>query len=98
MAGVGVPRGMDGVDLSRFFEGGPPPDRGYSFGGYGNSYFVRTDHWSMYAPNRGGGYHLFNHDHDPGEGHDVAGSHPGKAAELHRVVRRRAGRLPTFPY
>jgi arylsulfatase A-like enzyme len=98
MAGLGVPRGMDGVDLSRLFEGRRPPPRGYSFGGYGNSYYVRTDDWSMYAPNSGGGYHLFDHDRDPGEGHDVAGSHPGKAAQMHGVVRRRAGRLPTFPY
>ena len=47
--GVGVPRGMDGVDLSRFFEGKRPPERPYSFGGYGNSYYVRTDHWAMYG-------------------------------------------------
>jgi arylsulfatase A-like enzyme len=98
MAGVGVPNGMDGVDLSRLFEGRRPPDRSYSFGGYGNSYFVRTDQWAMYGPNTGGGYHLFDHDHDPGEGRDVAGSRPGKARELYGVVRRRAGRLPTFPY
>ena len=98
MAGIGVPRGMDGVDLSRFFAGGHPPARPYSFGGYGNSYYVRTDHWALYGPNSGGGYHLFDHDRDPGEGNDVATSHPGKAAELHGVVRRRAGRLPTFPY
>ena len=52
----------------------------------------------MYGPNSGGGYHLFDHDRDPGEGRDVAGAHPGKAAELHAVVRRRAGYLPTFPY
>ena len=98
MAGVPVPRGMDGVDLSRFFDGGHPPDRPYSFGGYGNSYFIRTDHWSMYGPNSGGSYHLFDHDRDPGEGRDVSAAHPGKAGQLHGVVRRRAGRLPTFPY
>ena len=51
MAGVDVPRGMDGVDLSRFFEGRRPPERPYAFGGYGNSYFVRTDDWAMYGPN-----------------------------------------------
>ena len=52
----------------------------------------------MYGANSGGGYHLFDHDRDPGEGRDVAGSHPRKAGELHAVVRRRAGYLPTFPY
>jgi arylsulfatase A-like enzyme len=98
MAGVAVPPGMDGVDLSRLFEGRSPPDRPYSFGGYGNSYFVRTDRWAMYGPNSGSGFHLFDHDRDPGEARDVSGSHPRKAGELYGVVRRRAGRLPTFPY
>ncbi len=98
MAGVPVPRGTDGVDLSRLFEGRQPPRRRYSYGGYGNSYFVRTDDWSMYGPNSGGGYHLFDHDKDPGEGRDVAGVHPGTASRLHSVVRGRLGYLPTFPY
>jgi arylsulfatase A-like enzyme len=98
MAGVPVPHGMDGVDLSRFFDGKRPAARPYSLGGYGNSYYVRTDNWAMYGPNSGGGYHLFDRHRDPGEGQDVAGSHPGKAAQLHSVVRRRLGRLPTYPY
>jgi arylsulfatase A-like enzyme len=98
MAGVPVPPGMDGVDLSRFFEGSRPPRRPYAFGGYGNSYFVRTDRWAMYGPNGGGAFHLYDRDRDPGEGRDVSGSHPGKAGQLYGVVRRRAGRLPTFPY
>jgi arylsulfatase A-like enzyme len=98
MAGVPVPHGMDGVDLSRFFEGRRPPRRPYSFGGYGNSYYVRSDDWALYGPNGGGGYHLFDRHRDPGEGSDVARSHPGKAAQLHSVVTHRAGRLPTYPY
>ncbi|MEA2332863.1 MAG: hypothetical protein QOH58_3001 [Thermoleophilaceae bacterium] len=98
MAGVGVPRGMDGVDLSRLFEGGRPPDRPLAFGGYGNSYYVRTDDWAMYGPNRGGAFNLFDHRRDPGEYRNVAGTHPGKAGELYGAVRRRTGSLPTFPY
>ncbi len=98
MAGVPVPRGMDGVDLSRFFEGRRPPDRPYAFGGYGNDYYVRTDRWAMYGPNSGGDSSLFDRRRDPGEGVDVSSSHPGKARELHAVVRRRAGYLPSFPY
>jgi arylsulfatase A-like enzyme len=98
MAGVPAPRAMDGVDLSPFFEGKRPPRRPYSFGGYGNSYYVRSDRWAMYGPNSGGDYHLFDRRRDPGEGSDVSASHPGKAAQLHGVVRHRAGRLPTFPY
>ena len=94
--GRAVPRGMDGVDLSRFFDGGRPPDRPYSFGGYGNSYFVRTDHWSMYGLNSGGSYHLFDHDRDPGEGRDVSAAHPGKAGQLYgwSAPRRAAADVP----
>jgi hypothetical protein len=98
MAGVPVPRGMDGVDLSRLFEGRRPPRRPYAFGGYGNSYFIRTDRWAMYGPNSGGNYSLFDKRRDPGEGRDVSALHSAKAAELRGVVRRRAGWMPTYPY
>jgi arylsulfatase A-like enzyme len=99
MAGVPVPRRMDGVDLSRFFEGRRPPPRPYAFGGYGNSFFVRTDRWAMFGANRGRGFHLYDRRGDDAEGRDVAGANPGKAAELYGVVRRRAGRaLPTYPF
>ncbi|MEA2456055.1 MAG: hypothetical protein QOI45_2317, partial [Thermoleophilaceae bacterium] len=85
-------------DLSRLFDGARLPERPYSFGGYGNSYFVRTDRWAMYGPNSGGKYRLFDHERDPGEGRNVSASYPRKAGELYGVVRRRAGRLPTYPY
>jgi arylsulfatase A-like enzyme len=99
MLGVPVPRGMDGVDLSRFFEGRRPPPRPYAFGGYGNSFFVRTDRWAMFGANSGGGLNLFDRRRDVAESRNVAGSHPGKAGQLYGVVRRRAGRpLPTHPF
>ncbi len=99
MAGVPVPRRMDGVDLSRFFEGGRPAPRPCAFGGYGNSFFVRTDDWAMFGTNRGRGLHLYDHRRDAAESRDLAGAHPRKAAELYGVVRRRAGRpLPTYPF
>ena len=93
-----APRGMDGVDLSRFFSGRRPPERDYAWGGYGNSFFVKTDRWSMFGDNRGGGFHLYNPRRDFREYRDVAGSHRGKARELYGVVRRRGGHLPYFPY
>jgi arylsulfatase A-like enzyme len=98
MVGLAPPPAMDGVDLSRFFDGRQPPRRPYAFGGYGNNYFVRTQRWAMYGPNSGGGYHLYDKRADKAEGRNVAAAHPGKAAQLHSVVRRRAGWLPTFPY
>jgi arylsulfatase A-like enzyme len=99
MAGVGVPRRMDGVDLSRLFEGRRPPARPYAFGGYGNSFFVRTDRWAMFGANRGHGLHLYDRSRDAEESRDLAGVNPGKAAELYGVVRRRAGRpLPSYRF
>jgi arylsulfatase A-like enzyme len=98
MAGVGVPRGMDGVDLSRLFRGGQPPERDYAWGGYGNSYFVKTDRWSMFGANAGGDLHLYNRRRDFREYRNLAGSHRGKTRQLFGVVRRRGRGLPTFPY
>jgi arylsulfatase A-like enzyme len=99
MAGVPVPRRMDGADLSRFFEGRRPAARPYAFGGYGNSFFVRTDRWAMFGANRGGGLQLYDRRRDAEETRDVADANPRKAAELYGVVRRRAGRrLPTYRF
>jgi arylsulfatase A-like enzyme len=99
MAGVRVPRAMDGVDLSRLFEGRRPPERPYAWGGYGNSFFVRSERWAMFGANRGGGVHLYDRERDPAEARNLAAARPGKAAQLNRAIRRRAGEpLPTFPY
>jgi arylsulfatase A-like enzyme len=98
MAGVRVPREMDGVDLSRFFRGRRPPKRDYAWGGYGNSFFVKTDRWSMFGSNRGGDFHLYNPRRDFREYRNLAGSHRGKVGQLYGAVRRRGGRLPYFPY
>jgi arylsulfatase A-like enzyme len=99
MTGVPMPRRMDGVDLSRFFDGRRPPPRPYAWGGYGNSYFARTDRWALHGPNRGDLFHLYDRRADPGETRDVAALHPGKVAELYEVVRERAGRpLPSYAF
>ena len=97
MAGVRPPRGMDGVDLSRLFRGRRPPERDYAWGGYGNSYFVKTDRWSMFGDNRGGDLHLYNPRRDFREYRNVAGSHGGKARELRRVVRRQGRAAALLP-
>jgi arylsulfatase A-like enzyme len=98
MAGVGVPRAMDGVDLSRFFEGKRPPDRDYAWGGYGNSFYVRSERWKAFGSNRGGDLHLYEPRRDRREWRDLAGSRPGKAGELFGVARRKAGGpLPYYP-
>jgi arylsulfatase A-like enzyme len=98
-AGVGVPEAMDGADLSPLLGGGRAPERPYAWGGYGNSFFIRSDRWSLFGDNRGDDLHLYDPRRDHRQRHDLAGSHPGNARELQRVVQERArGPLPTYPY
>ena len=98
MAGVDVPRAMDGIDLSRFFDGRSVPERDYAWGGYGNSFFARTDRWKAFGHNRGGNLHLYDPRRDRLETRDLSGANPGKARELFGAVRRRAGgALPYYP-
>jgi arylsulfatase A-like enzyme len=98
MAGVPVPRGMDGVDLARLFEGRRPPERDYSWGGYGNSWYVHSDRWAAFGANNGAGPRLFDKRRDPGERRNLAATRAGTGRRLERLVRGRAGALPTYPY
>jgi arylsulfatase A-like enzyme len=99
MAGLQIPRGMEGVDLSPLLEGRRPPARDYAWGGYGNSFYVRTDRWAMFGANSGSGFHLYDNRHDAAETRDLGGAHPAKVRELYGVVRGRATRpLRTYPF
>ena len=53
-----------------------PPKREYAFGGYGNSFFIRTRRWAMWARNKPTRFHLFDKRKDPSEGNNVAHEHP----------------------
>ena len=97
MMGVPAPERMNGVDLSTLFDGVKPPKRDYAFGGYGNSFFIRTRRWAMWARNKPTRFHLFDKHRDPGEGTNVAHKHPGVVHQLYGIVRKRAGgRLPYY--
>lgn len=94
-----VPRGMDGIDLSRFFDGRSPAEREYAWGGYGNSFFVRSERWKAFGSNLGANIHLYQPPGDLRERRNVARAHPAKARELYGVVRRKAGGpLPYIPF
>ena len=89
---------MDGIDLSRFFDGRRVPERDYAWGGYGNSFFVRTERWKAFGHNRGGDLHLFDPRRDRRETRDLSGANAGKPRELFGVVRGPAGgSLPYYP-
>jgi arylsulfatase A-like enzyme len=96
MLGVRAPRAMDGVDLSRVFRGKRLPERHYSFGGYGNEFFVRSWRWALWGRNDGAAHHLFDLKHDPGHTRDVAHLHPDVVGHLVGIVHARAGSLPYY--
>jgi arylsulfatase A-like enzyme len=98
MMGVPTPGRMNGVDLSVLFHGKRPPKREYAFGGYGNSFYIRTRRWAMWARNKPTRFHLFDKRKDPSEGNNVAHEHPGVVHDLYRIVRKRiGGRPPYYP-
>jgi arylsulfatase A-like enzyme len=96
MLGVPAPESMNGVDMSRVFRDEELPEREYAFGGYGNSFFIRTRRWALWARNRPFRYHLYDKVKDPGETTNVADRHPDVVRRLHAIVRRRAG--GSLPY
>jgi len=97
MAGVEAPQRMDGVDLSTLFDGNQPSPRSYAYGGYKNSFFLRTDRWALSGINEPGKFKLFDLKEDPGETRNLAGRNPRKVRELYEIVKRNAGgELPYY--
>lgn len=97
MAGVRAPRTMDGTDLSPLFARRSPGKRPYAYGGYKNSFFIRTDRWALSGHNRGADFKLYDLRNDPGERRNVAAKHPRTVRKLFAIVRKRAGgRLPHY--
>jgi len=97
MAGVRRPHRMTGADLSRPFRGRGLPERHYAYGGYTDSFFIRSHRWALWGLNNGRRFHLYDLKHDPGQFHNVAHLHPGVAGRLYgHVVSRAGGRLPFY--
>jgi arylsulfatase A-like enzyme len=97
MAGVRRPERMTGTDLSRPFRGRKLPERRYAWGGYSDSFYIRSRHWMLWGYNRPGNFRLFNLDRDPGMNHNVAASNPGIVdLLLGKVLDRAGGRLPWY--
>jgi hypothetical protein len=98
MAGVDAPRQMEGINLSQIFGRRDPPARGFAYGGYKNSHYLRDDRWTFFADNRMENPRLYDRRKDAAELHDVARRHPAVVRELHaKVVERAGGRLPYYP-
>lgn len=97
LAGVPAPERMNGVDLSSLFDGNQPSPRSYAYGGYKNSFFLRTDRWAMSGLNAPANFQLYDLKADPGEKRNVADRNPRKARQLYEIVKRQAGgELPYY--
>jgi arylsulfatase A-like enzyme len=97
MTDVPAPDAMTGVDLSRAFRGRRLPKRPYAWGGYGDSFYIRSERWALWAYNRPRGFKLFDLKRDPGHNHNVAARYPGVVQELYgKVLARAGGRLPYY--
>jgi arylsulfatase A-like enzyme len=97
MAGVPAPPSMTGNDLSAFFRGEAAPTRPFAYGGYANSFYLRSDRWVLFGENRPAGLKLYDLEHDRGENRNLARERPQLARELHeQVVERAGGRLPYY--
>jgi arylsulfatase A-like enzyme len=91
MLGLPVPQAMDGNDLSPLFAGGRLPERRLAWGGYQQSFYIRTDHWVLFGPDSPAKRQLFDLRRDPGERRNVIRRHGRQADELYSAVLRRAG-------
>ena len=97
MAGVTPPGRMTGTDLSRVFRGRRLPERDYAFGGYSDSFYIRSRRWMLWGYNKPGNFKLFDLHRDPGMNHNVAHSNRGMVEQLYgRVLDRAGGRLPWY--
>jgi len=97
MAGVRRPHRMTGQDLSRPFRGRKLPERDYAYGGYSDSFFIRSHHWALWGLNNGRHFHLYDLRRDPGQFHNVAHLRPDVVNRMYgHVLARAGGRLPFY--
>ena len=79
---------MTGVDLSRPMRGRRLPERDYAWGGYSDSFFIRSSRWMLWGYNKPGNFKLFDLKRDPGQFQNVAARHPGIVREAVREGAR----------
>jgi arylsulfatase A-like enzyme len=97
MAGVRTPGRMTGVDLSRPMRGRRLPERAYAWGGYSDSFFIRSDRWMLWGYNKPGNVKLFDLRRDAGQFENVAARHPDVVRMLYaKLLARAGGRLPWY--
>ena len=76
---------------------GSSRQRDYAWGGYSDSFFIRSRHWMLWGYNRPGNFKLFDLRRDPGMNRNLARLHPGIVQDLlGTLVGRAGGRLPWY--
>jgi arylsulfatase A-like enzyme len=97
MVGLRTPDRFEGVDLSTLLRGVDPPERDIVYGGYSDSHFLRSEHWTYMSDNALKRPKLFDLVEDPGETSDVALEQPDVVEELHAtIVDRVGGPIPSY--
>jgi arylsulfatase A-like enzyme len=96
LAGVRAPAHMDGQDLSPLLDGEQLPERPYAYGGYFNHFYIRDDHWSYVADNRGDHAQLFDLELDRAELNNVVEDNSDVRDELHARLLEEIGGLPPY--
>lgn len=97
LAGVRKPASMNGVDLSPAVHGRALPRRQVAYGGFANSFYLRTRQWLYLGRNDGSRRRLYDLTRDPFATRDVAASYPQVVKRLHaRLLDLADGKLPFY--
>jgi arylsulfatase A-like enzyme len=96
MAGVSRPGLMTGTDLSLPMRGHELPNRDYAYGGYANSFHVRTHRYALWGENRPGRFRLYDTERDPSYNHNLAPHNPGLVGSLYGHMAGQTGRPPFY--
>ena len=87
---------MTGTDLSLPMRGHELPERDYAYGGYADSFYVRTHNLALWGENRPGRFRLFDTRRDPGYNRNLAPGNPDLVGKLYGHMVGQTGRLPFY--
>jgi arylsulfatase A-like enzyme len=97
LSGARPSRAFDGADLTPIADGGQPAEqRTFTYGGYSNHSYVRTDRWAMVTNNERTGAQLYDLHADPAERNDIAAQRPEVVERLYRRMVAEIGGPPPY--